>query len=383
MQLSVIILNYNVSYFLRQCVLTVQEALVGIDSEIIIVDNHSSDDSCAMVKKYFPEIKLVENKENVGFSKANNQGVAIAKGAYVCILNPDIAVPKNVFKKSLEFANTKSDLGALGVRLIDGTGNFLPESKRNIPKPKVVFNKITGIKSTKNSYYASQIDQTEIGEVSVLVGAFMLLKTTVYKEVDGFDEEYFMYGEDIDLSFKLLKAGYKNYYLGDITVLHYKGESTTKDKTYLKRFYGAMHIFYKKHFKSNSIFKTLVFLGVSMAKFVNIFRNSSSVSTSNNPENYFLLSDNIGFLKKLSKASGIELKSLSKSAVTDVKIFNSYFIFDANYISYEKIFKAMDFLKNKGNTFRIRPVDSDFIIGSDSSNTKGDVFDFSNDQVTK
>lgn len=383
MQLSVIILNYNVSYFLRQCVLTVQEALVGIDSEIIIVDNNSSDDSCTMVKKYFPEIKLIENKENVGFSKANNQGVSIAKGAYVCILNPDIAVPKNVFKKALEFAETKSDLGAMGVRLIDGTGNFLPESKRNIPKPKVVFNKIIGIKSTKNSYYASQIDQTENGEVSVLVGAFMLLKTTIYREVGGFDEDYFMYGEDIDLSFKLLKSGYKNHYLGDITVLHYKGESTTKDKTYLKRFYGAMHIFYRKHFKSNSIFKTLVFLGVSMSKFVNIFRGSSSDSSSNNPENYFLLSDNIGFLKKLSKASGIDLKSLSKSAVTDVKTFNSYFIFDANYISYEKIFKAMDFLKNKENTFRIRPVDSDFIIGSDSSNAKGEVFDFSNDQVTK
>ncbi len=383
MQLSVIILNYNVSYFLRQCVLTVQEALVGIESEIIIVDNNSSDDSCEMIRKYFPDTTLIENKDNVGFSKANNQGVAVAKGTYVCILNPDTAVPKNVFKKILEFAETKSDMGALGVRLIDGTGNFLPESKRNVPKPKVVFNKITGIKSAKNSYYASQINETDTGEVSVLVGAFMLLKKEVYKQVGGFDEDYFMYGEDIDLSYKLIKAGYKNYYFGQETVLHYKGESTTKDKTYLKRFYGAMHIFYKKHFQSNSFFKSMVFLGVTIAQFINLFRSSSSTTPSNNSENYFLLSDNIGFLKKLSKASELELKSLSKSAVTDEKIFNSYFIFDANYISYEKIFKTMDFHKNKKNTFRIRPVNSDFLIGSDSSNNKGEVFDFSNESKSK
>lgn len=380
MKLSVIILNYNVSYFLRQCILSVQEALVGIESEIIIVDNNSQDDSCQMVKYYFPDLTLIQNKENVGFSKANNQAVATAKGEYVCILNPDTAVTKETFKRVLEFADSKNDLGALGVRLIDGTGNYLPESKRNIPRPKVAFYKIMGLKSKKYSYYSNHINENESAPVEVLVGAFMFLRREVYNQVGGFDEDYFMYGEDIDLSYKLLKANYKNYYVGDVTVLHYKGESTTKDKTYLKRFYGAMHIFYKKHFKSNSIFKTLVFAGVSLAKVLSVFRGRKSEKTSDDIENHFLLSDNISFLRKLSDASGVELKSLSKSAATDVKTFNSYFIFDANYISYEKIFKTLEFHKNKGNIFRIRPVNTDYLIGSDSSNSKGEVFDFSKEK---
>ncbi len=381
MKLSVIILNYNVSYFLRQCILTVQESLVGIEAEIIVIDNDSKDDSCEMLKKHFPNIKLIENKENVGFSKANNQGVAIAKGEYVCILNPDTAVAKDTFRKALEFAETKNNLGALGIRLIDGTGNYLPESKRNIPTPKVSLFKILGIRFKKFSYYAEQLADNETGEVPVLVGAFMLLKTDVYKKVGGFDEDYFMYGEDIDLSYKLLKANYKNYYIGSVTMLHYKGESTTRDKNYLKRFYGAMHIFYKKHFRSAGIFKTLVFTGVTMMKFINVFRVSRVKQSTFNGQNYYLLSDNIGFMQKLSKSTEINFKSMSKSAVTDSKIFDSCFVFDANYVSYEKIFSAMEFQKNKENIFRIRPVNTDFIIGSDSSTSKGEVFDMFKNKI--
>ncbi|MEX2350522.1 MAG: glycosyltransferase family 2 protein [Flavobacteriaceae bacterium] len=376
MKLSVIILNYNVRYFLEQCILSVREALADIESEIIVVDNNSEDGSCEMVKKKFPQIKLIENKENLGFSIANNQGVAIAKGEYVCILNPDTAVAKGTFTKTLKFAESTENPGAIGVRLIDGTGNFLPESKRNIPTPKVAFYKILGLKSKKHSYYARHIHDKDVGEAAVLVGAFMLLKRSVYEKVGGFDEDYFMYGEDIDLSYKLLKAGYKNYFFGKTTVLHYKGESTIKNKAYLKRFYGAMHIFYKKHFKGSNIFKSFVFAGVSVAKFFNALKGSKENHNSHAPENYYLLSDNIGFMKKLSDASGVDLKSISKSAITDESIADSQFIFDANYIAYEKIFEAMEYLKNKENTFRIRPINCDFVLGSDSSNEKGEVFDF-------
>lgn len=375
MKLSVIILNYNVSYFLRQCILTVQEALVGIESEIIVIDNDSKDNSCELVKKHFPNIKLIENKENMGFSKANNQGVAIAKGEFVCILNPDTAIAKDTFRKTIEFAESKNDIGALGIRLIDGTGNYLPESKRNIPTPKVSLYKILGVKSKTFSYYATQLNDKDTGEVPALVGAFMLIKSEAYRKVGGFDEDYFMYGEDIDLSYKLLKANYKNYYLGSVTMLHYKGESTTKDKNYLKRFYGAMHIFYKKHFKTNSISKILVFSGVTLMRFVNIFRITRNSAPIFEGENYYLLSDNISFLQKLSRATEINFKSMSKSAVTDSKIFDSCFVFDANYVSYEQIFSAMEFQKNKGNIFRIRPVNTDYILGSDSSSSKGEIFD--------
>ncbi|MEM6687464.1 MAG: glycosyltransferase family 2 protein, partial [Bacteroidota bacterium] len=233
MQLSVIILNYNVRYFLEACLRSVQAAIETLDAEIIVIDNNSPDDSCDMMRTIFPEIKLIANQENVGFAKANNQGVQVAKGEYVCILNPDTIVAEDTFTQILEFAQTVENLGIVGCKLIDGSGAFLPESKRNIPTPIVSVKKILG---NSNSGYYSELDKKEIGKVDILVGAFMLLKKSVYDTVGGFDEDYFMYGEDIDLSYKIRKAGFQNYYFGKTTVLHYKGESTLKDKTYAKRF---------------------------------------------------------------------------------------------------------------------------------------------------
>src|SRR5690606_14527542 len=198
-----------------------------------------------MVKALYPNVTLIENKENVGFSKANNQAVAVAKGEYVCILNPDTAVAEDTFQTAIQYSEKIRNIGALGVYLMDGTGNFLPESKRNLPTPKISLMKLTGF---PKKYYASHLADRSHGNVEVLVGAFMLLKKSVYEKVGGVDEDYFMYGEDIDLSYKVTKAGFANYYLGTTTVLHYKGESTKKDDAYFERFYGAMQIFYKKHF---------------------------------------------------------------------------------------------------------------------------------------
>ena len=265
MKLSVVILNYNVRYFLEQCIRSVQAATKDLEAEIIVIDNNSQDDSCQMVKSLFPNVILIENKENVGFSKANNQAVAKAKGEYVCILNPDTAVSEDTFKVALKYSETVPDIGALGVYLMDGTGNFLPESKRNLPTPKVSLLKLTGF---TQKYYANQILDTEHGPVGVLVGAFMLLKRSIYNEVGGFDEDYFMYGEDIDISYKIAKAGYQNYYLGSSTVLHYKGESTQKDEAYFERFYGAMQIFYSKHFNKSILLEGSVSAGVALAKTV-------------------------------------------------------------------------------------------------------------------
>ncbi len=221
MQLSVIIVNYNVRYFLEQCLLSVEKALRGIEGEIIVVDNISPDDSCEMVKKEFPKVILIENKENVGFSKANNQGVAVAKGDFVLILNPDTVVAEDTFSKILFEAKKRPNLGMLGVKLIDGTGRFLPESKRGLPTPKVAFNKLFGISSTTTGkYYATHLDENESGVIDILVGAFMLMQRKKYNEVAGFDEDYFMYGEDIDLSYKLLKKGYQNYYFPFNQIIH-------------------------------------------------------------------------------------------------------------------------------------------------------------------
>jgi len=254
MQLSVVILNYNVSHFLEVCVKSVQRAIVSLDAEIIVVDNASTDDSIEMMKTVFPEIRCIANKENTGFSKGNNIGVAQAKGKYLCILNPDTIVSENIFIELLSFAAGKKDLGIVGCRLIDGSGKFLPESKRSVPTPWVAFTKVTSLYKffpkigAFNRYYAGQLQERENGPVDILVGAFMFLEKAIYTKVGGFDEACFMYSDDIDLSYMVLKEGRQNFYYSQSAIIHFKGESTSKDNTYMRRFKDAMQFFYSKHF---------------------------------------------------------------------------------------------------------------------------------------
>jgi GT2 family glycosyltransferase len=273
MQLSVIILNYNVRYFLEQCVLSVQSALENIESEIIVVDNHSQDDSCAMLKQRFPNVKLIQNSENIGFPKGNNRGVAHAQGKYICILNPDTVVAEDTFTKVLAFAKKQADLGIVGCKLIDGAGNFLPESKRGIPTPFVAFTKITGLyhlfpKSNMfGKYYAQHLNENQTGKVAILVGAFMFMKKDLYLDIGGFDEDCFMYSDDIDFSYRMLQKGKSNYYFHETTVIHYKGESTIKDETYMRRFQEAMQFFYKKHFEISLLFSFFMKIGIVFFSF--------------------------------------------------------------------------------------------------------------------
>lgn len=368
--IGVVILNYNVRYFLEQCIKSVERATKNIEAEIIVIDNNSQDGSCAMVREKFPKITLIENKENVGFSIANNQAVAVAKGKYICILNPDTAVGENTFLDCLHFAEVKEDLGAIGVYLLDGTGNFLPESKRNLPTPQVSFLKLLGF---GRHYYARKIEETSRGKVDVLVGAFMFLKKSVYDEVNGFDEDYFMYGEDIDLSYKITQAGYQNYYLGTTSVLHYKGESTQKDALYLERFYGAMTIFYRKHFSSSVILNSVVNIGVSLAKKIKGKKRNIPSEASAILENTIVLTENFSLLKKLSESMERPLKASSKAIFQDSILRNTLFIFDVEYMPYAQIFQVMKQLKNRNNQFRICPPKSTFILGSDQSDEKGSV----------
>jgi len=363
-QLSVVILNYKVPFYLLQCIASVEKALAKIDSEIIVVDNNSEDESCSLVKKHFPEVILVENKVNGGFSKGNNQGVALAKGKYICLLNPDTLVSETVFKNSLTFAEKHQDIGALGVKLIDGKGDFLPESKRNLPTPQVAFYKLLG----KSATYYSSLNSDKIGKVDVLVGAFMLMKKKRYLEIGGLDEDYFMYGEDIDLSYKFLKAGYQNYYLGSEKVLHYKGESTTKDKVYRKRFYGAMQLFYQKHFKTNPLLSLAVVSGLQLAK----LRASFSTNNSEKPIEY----QQIFWVSKtedIPEIKGLTMQWRNPEKIISKKYKNTLLVFDAKTMAYKEIFSIMEAQKKGQNYFRIKPGDFNFIIGSDSSIGKGDV----------
>ena len=258
MQLSVVIVNYNVKYFLEHCLLSVTRACEGIDAEIFVVDNMSADGSVEMVRSKFPAVILIDNKENTGFARANNQAVARAKGKYILYLNPDTIVPEDCFAKCIEYMDTHPDAGALGCRLIDGQGQFLPESKRGFPNARVAFFKISGLSSLFkksrifNQYHLGYLPENETNEVDVLVGCFMFCRKTVIDKVGSFDEDYFMYGEDIDLSYKISRGGYKNIYFPETTVIHYKGESTKKGSlNYVKMFYQAMIIFADKHLQSS------------------------------------------------------------------------------------------------------------------------------------
>lgn len=353
-------------YFLELCLKSVATAIANIDAEIIVVDNNSPDDSCAMVKQLFPMVKLIENKENSGFSKGNNIGAAIAKGEYLCILNPDTVVSEDTFIKLLQFTDSKENLGIVGCQLIDGRGKFLPESKRNIPTPKVSLKKVLG---NTNDYYANHIQIEKTGKVDILVGAFMWLKKDVYEAVGGFDEDYFMYGEDIDLSYKVIKAGYHNYYFGDTTVIHFKGESTLKDSKYAKRFYGAMQIFYKKHFKQNLVFNAIVWTGIKMAQIMS--KTSESI----------VLKINRTYVYSNSINQSLEQKLLNPTQVTDViedKIENnSMIVYDFNLLKASRIVSDMKQKSKQENiVFRFLPKNSKFILGSDSAINRGEVLHF-------
>ncbi|MFH1937874.1 MAG: glycosyltransferase family 2 protein, partial [Bacteroidota bacterium] len=234
MQLSIIIVNYNVKYFVEQCIHSIQNAVNGLTAEIFVVDNNSVDGSVRMIREKFPEVHLIENKDNKGFSKANNQAIRKAKGEYILLLNPDTILEDDTLTKCVSFMEGHPDAGGLGVKMIDGKGKFLPESKRGLPSPSVAFFKMFGFSSLFpksklfNKYHLGYLDKDKTHEVDILAGAFMMLRKKVLDEIGLLDEEFFMYGEDIDLSYRITKAGYKNYYFPSTRIIHYKGESTKK-----------------------------------------------------------------------------------------------------------------------------------------------------------
>ncbi len=271
MQLSVVIVNYNVRYFLEQCLHSVFSSGKALDMEVFVVDNQSVDGSAEMVREKFPQVKLIANSENLGFSKGNNQAIKQASGRYVLLLNPDTVVEGDTLPKVVHFMDSHPDAGGLGVKMLDGRGRFLPESKRGLPTPGVAFSKIFGLSAlfpkskTFGKYHLGYLDKDKTHKVDVLSGAFMLLRKEVIDKTGALDEAFFMYGEDIDLSHRIIKAGYNNYYYPEARIIHYKGESTKKSSVnYVLVFYNAMVIFARKHFsqKNARIFSFLIHLAI-------------------------------------------------------------------------------------------------------------------------
>ena len=259
MKLSIIIVNYNVKHFLQQCLQSVYKAIKNIKTEVIVVDNNSVDKSITMLNQHFPKIKLISNNKNKGFSKANNQAIKQAKGQYILLLNPDTVIQEDTLIKTVDFLDKNQKAGALGVKMVDGNGVFLPESKRSLPSPSSAFYKIFGLSKlfpnskTFGQYHLNYLSQNKVTEVDVLSGAFFMIRKKIIDQIGLLDERFFMYGEDIDLSYRIQTNGYKNYYVPTTSIIHYKGESTKKTSVnYIITFYKAMILFVKKHYNNKN-----------------------------------------------------------------------------------------------------------------------------------
>ena len=263
MKLSVVIVSYNVSHYLLQCLDSLQRALRGIDGEVIVVDNHSRDNSEALVHQAHPEVKVIENLHNLGFSKANNIALRQAKGEYALLLNPDTIVADNTIRDCIAFLDLHPDAGAAGVMMLNADGTVAPESRRGVPTPLTSFYKLSGLcrmfpRSPRfGRYYLGHLPWQTPQQIDIVSGAFCMLRRSVLDKVGLLDEDYFMYGEDIDLSYRILKQGATNWYL-PYPILHYKGESTQKSSfRYVHVFYQAMLIFFRKHFSHLGLLVTL------------------------------------------------------------------------------------------------------------------------------
>ena len=341
MQLSVIIVNFNVKYFLEQCLYSVVKACKNIDAEIIVIDNNSTDGSREYLSEKFDSVNFIWRDKNVGYAKANNIALAKASGEYILFLNPDTIVPEDCFEKCLTYFETNRHAGALGVRLIDGSGIFLKESKRELPSPLTSLFKLSGLATlfphskTFARYYAGHLDEFGIHEVDVLVGAFMMLSKVALDKTGSFDESFFMYGEDIDLSYRIQQAGFVNIYFSGTTVIHFKGESTKRGSlNYVRMFYGAMQKFVKKHYTGSKakvyiiFINTAIWLRAVVAGISRVGKNLFWKKSKQNPDisNLIVVGDKVGFdmVLRIFKNSNRRIKingQIHTGIVKDVQEF--------------------------------------------------------------
>ncbi|MFM7671883.1 MAG: glycosyltransferase family 2 protein [Bacteroidota bacterium] len=280
-QLSVIIVNYRVPHFLEQCLLSVQKASGGLQVEVIVVDNASGDGSVEYLSPRFPEVRFIQSTENLGFAKASNRGFQASKGAYILFLNPDTILSENSLSGPIQFLEQRPEAGALGIQMIDGNGRFLPESKRAFPDPVTAFYKIVGLsrlfpRSARFArYHLGHLLPDTDHEIDVVSGAFFMIRRSVLEKVDLFDEQFFMYGEDIDLSHRIQQAGFVNHYFAGSTIVHFKGESTQKQShRYVKLFYGAMSQFVEKHRAHAGWFRAAMQVAIALRAGLSVIRRA-------------------------------------------------------------------------------------------------------------
>jgi len=377
--LSIIIVNYNVKYFLEQCLCSVEKAIANdvqlIDrTEIFVVDNHSTDGSLEYLQYKFRAVRFLVNSENVGFAKANNQALALATGLYILFLNPDTIIAEDTIAVCLSTMKTHSNIGATGVRMIDGSGSFLKESKRGFPSTWTSFYKLSGLAALFPhsrlfaSYYLGHLKENENSNVNILSGAFMLIRKEALDKTGGFDEQFFMYAEDIDLSYRITQARYENYYVADTSIIHFKGESTKKDMKYVRQFYKAMNQFMRKHIRSSIAFTYLIQMAVWSRSKIAALSNLRPVKkkTAVIAES-FLIGDkkNIELLKQSLPTSSRIIVDTSDKA-------NEIIFCEGPELSFKEIIHQMQEGTEKKLFYKIHAGNSHSIVGSDSKNENGE-----------
>lgn len=355
MKLSIVIVNYNVRYYLEQCLLSVEKALTGVSGEVFVVDNNSTDDSMSYLKGKFPWVRYIENSENVGFSRANNKALREARGEYVLLLNPDTFIGERTLRECIDFMDKTPKAGICAVGMLKVDGSFAPESRRGVPTPFVAFCKMTGLGSLFpksrlfGRYYMQYLNKQAINPIEIVSGAFMFIRKEALDKVGLLDESFFMYGEDVDLSYRVLKAGYQNYYI-PTHILHYKGESTKKDSIkYVNAFYKAMVIFFKKHFSHYSFiysaFITLVIAVKGVMSYVMQKIYAYSRKRDKKKEKKFLIvSDgcNLADMKNIAEKHRLKYdvfhSKLGDMPSTDVLYRDyDYIVFDTSRYSFSSI----------------------------------------------
>ena len=401
MDLSVIIVNFNVKYFLEQCLCSVLKACENIEAEIFVVDNNSTDGSKEYLENRFPGVIFKWQKTNEGFSKANNFALQQATGNYILFLNPDTIIPEDCFEKCLAFFKENNNCAALGVRMIDGAGKFLKESKRSFPSPLTSFFKMAGFTALFPSskffakYYAGHLPDDQSNEVDVLAGAYMMLSKNTLDKVKGFDEDFFMYGEDIDLSYRIQQSGLKNFYFAGTSIIHFKGESTQKNSyNYIRTFYDAMELFIAKHYKKKKrvyyTMKAAIVISRSMAAAILFFRRTAGIDINSSKQlNTAVIAGQQRFDEKLHlvrySANPMIIKGriaingndqdvfigrLDKIIETVKKYELEQLIFCEGELSFKKIIELTYQLSGKVN-FLFHAKNSSSIVGSSSKNKKG------------
>ncbi len=372
MDVSVVILNYNVKYHLDACLQTLIKAMQGIKGEIIVADNASTDGSKDYFKnKYTGEVRFLWFEKNLGFAKGYNKAVKYAKGKYLFILNPDTLVAENSIEKLLDFAQKHPDAGIIGGKMIDGTGNFLPESKRGIPTPWTALWKLTGIYKFLpfppfNKYYAPHLKPDETGQVEILTGALMFLEKNLFEKTGGFDERYFMFGEDIDLSYSILLQGKNNYYYPEAQILHFKGESTIKDKTYIEHFFNASLQFQKKFFHIFAFNKAIAKLFFKIWLGFRIKNSQKMKSYNYKTAFYYGEAEHVRYIQESGYPKIIHLEDIDMLIPGDRTL-----IIDMSSIKFSEILPIMEKLSKKNIQFRFYFPTNKLLLGSDSKDQLG------------